>query len=89
MTRIEATGHAGVQTLRLLGLLAGIGVGALAVISARSADGGDAQTWVASWASAMHGPYPFGNASAQPVLDFAFENAEVVKNRVMVPPVIR
>ena len=34
------------------------------------------QKWVASWAASAHGPYPSGNASAQPVLDFAFESAE-------------
>lgn len=33
------------------------------------------QKWVASWAASAHGPYPSGNASAQPVLDFAFESA--------------
>jgi lysophospholipase L1-like esterase len=78
MTRIEATGNAVVQALRLVGVLAGIGVGvvAVAVAGAQSADRDDSQKWVASWASSMHGPYPFGNGSAQPVLDFAFENAE-------------
>jgi lysophospholipase L1-like esterase len=34
------------------------------------------QKWVASWAASPHGPYPSGNATAQPVLDFAFESAE-------------
>jgi len=34
------------------------------------------QKWVASWVASAHGPYPSGNASAQPVLDFAFESAE-------------
>jgi lysophospholipase L1-like esterase len=34
------------------------------------------QTWAASWTASMHGPYPSGNPSAQPVLDFAFESAE-------------
>ncbi|MEO7274809.1 MAG: GDSL-type esterase/lipase family protein [Vicinamibacterales bacterium] len=34
------------------------------------------QKWVATWAAAAHGPYPSGNASAQPVLDFAFESPE-------------
>ena len=29
------------------------------------------QKWVATWAASAHGPYPSGNASAQPVLDFA------------------
>jgi lysophospholipase L1-like esterase len=34
------------------------------------------QKWVASWAASAHGPYPSGNASAQPILDFAIESAE-------------
>ena len=35
------------------------------------------QKWVASWTASAHGPYPSGNASAQPVLDFAFESPEI------------
>ncbi len=35
-----------------------------------------AQTkWVATWAASVHGPYPAGNASAQPDLSFAFPDA--------------
>jgi lysophospholipase L1-like esterase len=34
------------------------------------------QQWVASWAASAHGPYPSGNASAQPVLDFALESPQ-------------
>jgi lysophospholipase L1-like esterase len=34
------------------------------------------EKWVASWAAAMHGPYPSGNPSAQPSLEHAFESAE-------------
>ena len=30
------------------------------------------QKWVASWTASAHGPYPAGNASAQPDLRFAF-----------------
>jgi lysophospholipase L1-like esterase len=33
------------------------------------------QKWVASWAASAHGPYPIGNASAQPNLRFAFPEA--------------
>ena len=33
------------------------------------------QKWVASWAASPHGPYPAGNASAQPDLRFAFPAA--------------
>jgi lysophospholipase L1-like esterase len=33
------------------------------------------EKWVASWAASAHGPYPSGNASAQPVLDYAIESA--------------
>ena len=31
-----------------------------------------AEKWVASWAASMQGPYPSGNASAQPDQRFAF-----------------
>jgi lysophospholipase L1-like esterase len=34
------------------------------------------QKWAAAWAASSHGPYPSGNASAQPILDFAIESAE-------------
>src|SRR5262249_11839709 len=30
------------------------------------------QKWVTTWAASAHGPYPSGNASAQPNLRFAF-----------------
>ena len=33
------------------------------------------QKWVATWAASLHGPYPAGNASAQPDLRFAFPDA--------------
>src|SRR5262249_42007350 len=32
--------------------------------------------WAVSWAASAHGPYPSGNASAQPVLQFAIEPTE-------------
>ncbi len=38
------------------------------------------QKWAASWAASAHGPYPSGNASAQPVLQYAIESAEVGAN---------
>ena len=48
--------------------------------------------WVASWAASAHGPYPSGNASAQPVLDFAIESAETGANdqsfRLIVRPTL-
>src|SRR5437763_7638185 len=34
------------------------------------------QKWITSWAASVHGPYPAGNASAQPVLRFALPSAE-------------
>ncbi|HYE74397.1 MAG TPA: lysophospholipase, partial [Blastocatellia bacterium] len=34
------------------------------------------QKWVASWAASAHGPYPSGNPSAQPILDYAIESAQ-------------
>jgi lysophospholipase L1-like esterase len=33
------------------------------------------EKWITSWAASMHGPYPVGNASAQPDLRFAFPSA--------------
>ncbi len=41
----------------------------LALLAAHSAM---AQHWVISWTGSAHGPYPSGNASAQPNLSFAF-----------------
>ena len=38
------------------------------------------QKWVASWAASAHGPYPSGNASAQPVLQYAIESPETGAN---------
>ena len=53
--------------VRLAGLLA-------AMIAC--APGAYAQTpnWVTSWTGSAQGPYPVGNASAQPNLGFAFPN---------------
>ena len=42
-------------------------------IAAYAASG---EKWVATWAASVHGPYPAGNASAQPNLRFAFPAAE-------------
>jgi lysophospholipase L1-like esterase len=33
------------------------------------------EPWVASWTASAHGPYPVGNATAQPELKFAFPDA--------------
>jgi lysophospholipase L1-like esterase len=38
------------------------------------------QQWAAAWAASAHGPYPAGNGSAQPVLDFAIEAAATGAN---------
>lgn len=38
------------------------------------------EQWTAAWAASAHGPYPSGNASAQPILDFAFESAAAGAN---------
>jgi lysophospholipase L1-like esterase len=55
-----------IATFLVAGCLAGLA-------SAQSLPRG--QKWVASWAASAHGPYPSGNASAQPALDFAIESA--------------
>jgi lysophospholipase L1-like esterase len=59
--------------------LAGAAVGlAIAAASAWAhGDGGEGQKWVASWAASAHGPYPSGNAVAQPDLSFAFGSPAV------------
>jgi len=44
------------------------------VVPARAAN------WVAVWAASAQGPYPVGNATAQPELSFAFPNPETGAN---------
>jgi len=44
-----------------------------AVFAASAASG---EKWVAAWTASAHGPYPAGNASAQPNLRFAFPTPE-------------
>lgn len=44
------------------------------VVPASSADAAD--KWITSWIASAQGPYPVGNASAQPVLKFAFPTPE-------------
>jgi lysophospholipase L1-like esterase len=62
--------------------LAGAAVGlAIAAASAWAhGDGSEGQKWVASWAASAHGPYPSGNAVAQPDLSFAFGSPAVVNS---------
>ena len=36
----------------------------------------DTRNWVVSWTGAVQGPYPIGNATAQPELKFVFPNPE-------------
>src|SRR6187455_2403003 len=43
------------------------------VLAACAASG---EKWVAAWTASAHGPYPAGNASAQPNLRFAFPTPE-------------
>jgi len=45
----------------------------IAALLLASLQGAEAQPkWVTSWAASVQGPYPIGNATAQPVLRFAF-----------------
>jgi len=50
----------------------------------------ESQKWATTWAASVHGPYPSGNASAQPVLRFAFpspaEGARDQSFRLVVQP---
>jgi lysophospholipase L1-like esterase len=51
------------------------GLLAIVVLAAATSVGAAAGTnWVTSWAASPHGPYPSGNAVAQPDLTFAFPN---------------
>src|SRR5436189_1703642 len=45
-----------------------------AVVSGQDRVRAGAQKWVATWVGSAHGPYPAGNAVAQPELKFAFPN---------------
>jgi lysophospholipase L1-like esterase len=47
-------------------------------VLAQSASAG--QKWIASWGASAHGPYPSGNAVAQPDLSFAFGSPAVGAN---------
>jgi lysophospholipase L1-like esterase len=55
-------------TAALLAMVASVATG-------QSARASTDQKWVATWAASVHGPYPSGNASAQPDLKFAFPEA--------------
>src|SRR4051812_1490630 len=55
--------------------LAGAALAAIALASAgvfADEGKGEGQRWTASWGASAHGPYPSGNAVAQPDLSFAF-----------------
>jgi lysophospholipase L1-like esterase len=45
-------------------------------VNAQTGAGSNSNGWVASWTAAAHGPYPVGNATAQPELRFAIPSAE-------------
>jgi lysophospholipase L1-like esterase len=66
-------------SLILIALIATVGLGVTPSSESqrpqRAQSARPQQKWVASWATSMHGPYPSGNPSAQPVLDFAIESA--------------
>jgi lysophospholipase L1-like esterase len=49
---------------------------AILVLTSIPASAQRGQKWVTSWAASAHGPYPSGNASAQPNLRFAFPTPE-------------
>src|SRR5882672_8202503 len=63
--------------------LGGVVLTAIAVIGAAALadeENRGRQKWVASWAASAHGPYPSGNAVAQPDLSFAFGSPAVGAN---------
>ena len=59
------------RCLIILSLIVAVAPPALGQRAQRA--GGD--KWIATWAASVHGPYPSGNASAQPDLTFAFPDA--------------
>ena len=62
----------------LLAAAACFAISASAAFAAEETHGG--LKWVASWAASAHGPYPSGNAVAQPDLKFAFGSPAVGAN---------
>jgi len=58
--------------LAIVETLAVVAATALASASSPEARQPSGQAWKTAWAASGHGPYPSGNATAQPVLDFAF-----------------
>lgn len=73
------------------------GIAGLVLVCGLGATPARAQKWVASWMAADQGPYPVGNASAQPDLRFAFPAADTDGTiagaqdqsfRIMVPPAL-
>lgn len=61
-----------IRCLRVLSLVVAI----VSTASAQTPRLPAGHKWVATWAASVHGPYPSGNASAQPDLKFAFPDAE-------------
>src|SRR3954471_13538872 len=65
------------SVLTLLSVIA-LGLPTAPVASAGGASAAQAANmWAASWAAAVHGPYPSGNAVAQPELKFVFPLPEM------------
>ena len=48
----------------------------LLLIGALRTEAAEVRNWVVSWTGAAHGPYPSGNANAQPEMKFAFPNPD-------------
>jgi lysophospholipase L1-like esterase len=62
---------------RVLLRLLSVGLAVLALGAAGTQDRlSRGHRWVATWTASVQGPYPSGNPSAQPVLDFAFESPQ-------------
>lgn len=63
--------------LRRVGLLLALGLLCPSIGATQSAPAAEpAQVWVTSWAGSVQGPYPVGNASAQPDLSAVFPAAD-------------
>src|ERR1700730_10833680 len=63
--------------MRLPAMLLAVVVAAAPLAASAQSGLPSGQKWATSWAASVHGPYPVGNPSAQPVLRFAFPSPEI------------
>ena len=75
---VQANWRRVLRSIFALMCVAALGLPTGPVASARGGPAAQAtEGWAASWAASVHGPYPSGNAVAQPELKFAFPSPEM------------